>query len=128
MKITVDGKSLKAYSDENKMDYNKLKRQIERILKSKTERVRTIRKRSVIQGRLANGYSLEEAKLPKEEFEKIHAQRIGSHFVGKYNLTYVCKRLGEPLQRVYATCIRRKRMTVEEYLTAKGHDLTPFME
>ena len=80
----------------------------------------------LVRNRCRRGYTEEEAILDKDEFEKLSAQRNGIHKIGKYNLNYVCEKLGVKYNTVFSCCIRHKKMTPREYLESKGYDLTEF--
>lgn len=133
MKITIDGLNLFQWCKVNGKNYQNTRNAIHRILEQTREKrpkktYEEIRDDCRVRGRLRKGYSEEIAMLSKEEFYKIRSQKEGFHFIGKYNLCYVCKKLGLNYNTVFTYCIRRKRMTPEEYLTMKGYDLSQFEE
>lgn len=133
MKIVIDGLNLFQWCKKNGKNYQRTRYNIMRILNQKKEKKpkKTYEERAIdvrTRNRLRSGYSKEEANLSKEDFYNISSQKLGLHFIGRHNLSYVCKKLGIKYNTVFAFCIRRKKMTPEEYLAAKGYDLTPFME
>lgn len=133
MKITIDKLNLLQWCRMNNKNYQNTRNAIHRVLEHTREKrpkktYEEKRDEMRVRNRLNKGYSKEIAMLSKEEFGKLYSQKTGLHFIGKYNLGYVCKKLGIKYNTVFAFCIRRKKMTPEEYLTARGHDLTPFME
>ena len=133
MKIVIDGLNLFQWCKKNNKNYQRTRYNIMRILNQKKEkkpkktyeeRINEVRFR----GRLHRGHSKEVAMLSKEEFRKLYSQKTGCHFIGKYNLGYVCKKLGLNYNTVFQYCIARKKMTPEEYLTSRGYDLSQFEE
>ena len=139
MKITIDKLNLYKWCKVNGRDYHTTRKRILSALKLNTvykpkkpkkpkKTYEEIKAQMVIYSRLKQGYSQEEALLSKDEFNKLRAQRAGSHKIGKYNLKYVCNQLGINYNTVYIMCIKRQRMTPREYLESKGYDLTQFEE
>ena len=133
MKITIDKLNLFQWCKANGRNYQNTRNAIHGVLEHTREKrpKKTYEERRDeirIRNRLRNGYSEEIARLSKEEFAKIYSQKTGLHFIGKYNLGYVCKKLGIKYNTVFAYCIRRKKMKPEEYLTARGYDLSQFKE
>lgn len=127
MKITIDGLSLFAWCKKTDRNYHKTLRLLFDVLNLLPSK-RSCAKRSssqimedhCIRGRIKRGYSEEEARLSKEEFYELHAERHGKiKFKGK-NLSYICKKYGLSYNKVYQTCVTRKRCTIEEYLRKEG--------
>lgn len=133
MKITIDGLNLFQWCKVKGKNYQNTRNAIHGVLKhTRVKRPKKtyeeIRDEARIRDRLRKGYPKEIAMLSKEEFDKIRSQKTGVHFIGKYNLRYVCKKLGLKYNTVFQYCIIRKKITPEEYLTAKGYDLSQFKE
>lgn len=133
MKITIDGLNLFQWCKANGKNYQNTRNAIHGALNHRREKrpkktYEEQRDDRRVRDRLHRGYSKEIAMLSKEEFDKIHSQKTGLHFIGKYNLGYVCRKLGLKYHTVFQHCIRRKKISPEEYLTAKGYDLSQFKE
>lgn len=133
MRITVDGLSLLKWCKTHNRKYSAVRYGILAALKQKRVKkpkktYEDIKAELLIRNRVRYGYSEEEALLGKDEFNKLRAQKVGSHKIGKYNLRYVCNKLGVNYNTVFIQCIKRQRMTPEEYLESKGYDLTQFEE
>lgn len=130
MRITIDGLNLFQWCRENQRNYHNTRKALISALRVKTRKQKMtpeeIRRRVRIRDRCRRGYTEEEASLPADEFEKLRAQRNGIHMIGKYNIHYVCEKLGVKYNTVLIQCIRRKKMTPREYLESKGYDLTEF--
>lgn len=136
MKITIDGLNLFQWCKVNNRNYHNTRKRILSALRSNVVKKPKKPKKTyeefkiqrLIYNRIRRGYSKEEASLPDDEFEKLKTQRRGIHKIGKYNLNYVCEKLGVKYNTVLIICIRRKKMTPREYLESKGYDLTQFEE
>lgn len=133
MKITIDGLNLFQWCKANGKNYQNTRNAIHGVLEHTREKrpKKTYEERrdeNRIRDRLRKGYSKEIAMLSKEEFGKLHSQKTGLHFIGNYNLGYVCRKLGINYHTVFQYCIRRNKIAPEEYLTAKGYDLSQFEE
>lgn len=132
MRVTVNGLSLFRWCNENDKNYQKIRYELLNILKEKKKRAKRtaeeIRLDNIKRFRMKAGYSEEEASLPKEKFMLLTAQRYCTHKIGNYGLKYVCEKLGINYHTVFQYCIRRKKIAPEEYLTAKGYDLSQFKD
>lgn len=134
MRITIDGLSLLQWCQEHQRNYQNTRNALISALRlegrSTLRRLKLtpeeIKRRVLVRNRCRRGYTIEEASLPDDEFEKLRAQRIGVHKIGKYNLCYVCNKLGIKYNTVLTYCVRDKKMTPREYLESKGFDLTEF--
>lgn len=132
MRITIDGLNLIQWCLEHQRNYQNTRNALISALRLDSRKQKMtpdeIKRRVRVRNRCRRGYTFYEASLPDDEFEKLRAQRIGVHMIGRYNLCYVCEKLGVKYNTVFTYCVRRKKTTPREYLESKGYDLTQFEE
>lgn len=134
MRFKIDGVSLLEYCKRRNLNYVKTLSMIKDVLNIENERrppkdLNRHRERVRIHNRKLAGYGDEIATLSKEEFRKRRAREKGTVFVGKYNLSYVCRKLNLDFDYVYFRCVKSSNsIRPEEYLRSLGYDLTEFME
>ena len=130
MRITIYGQSLFRWCRENQRNYHNTRKALISALRVKMRKQKMtpeeIKRRMRVRNRCRRGYTEQEASLSDDEFEKLSAQKNGVHMIGKYNIHYVCEKLGVKYNTVFIHCIKRQRMTPREYLESKGYDLKEF--
>lgn len=133
-RFMIDGMSLYKYCESRGLNYQTTRYRVLSALEivihrrgPKLTREETNR-RMKVRLRIKQGWSVEEANLPDDEFRRLSALKKGKYKIGRYNLYYVCSRLNLKYDTIYHVLMRHPEYTAESYLESLGYNLEEFMK